>query len=416
MKMRITSETGRLHGVIVHTPGPEISLVDPETKEDLLFDDIIFEEDARREHLDMLELFRTVMPDGAPILELTELAREALKEADVRVAFAEQLNRELYFENLHPVLEDLKQLDADPLLRFTIEGRVHEQGRFRLHPTPNLLFTRDLAAVVGGHIVLSKAAKRARVREFLLMELIVKHHPLFESLRQKTISIPHGQSLEGGDVLVVSENVVLVGMSERTTFSGLIHVAEQLFKTGIERVLAVDIPKKRSSMHLDTIFTFADEDECVVFPQAITETEHNVVEIFSSASGVQVQTHVSLHQALEQILGKPLNFIHCGGERRTDQLREQWTDGANLFCLAPGVVVGYERNTKTFQELDKHGYRVMDQQSFLTEFQRDGSGDDKGSKQFDPHQEGKVAIMFEGHELCRGRGGARCMTLPVLRS
>jgi arginine deiminase len=414
MKLHITSETGRLQGVIVHTPGPEISLVDPETKDELLFDDIIFEEDARREHLDMLELFRTVMPDDAPILELTDLARETMQDADIRRSFAEQLSQELYFENLHPVLEDLKQLDADHLLRFTIEGRIHERGRFRLHPTPNLIFTRDLAAVVGDHIILPNAAKRARVREFLLMELIARHHPLFASVREKTISIPKGQSLEGGDVLVVSEKVVLVGMSERTTFSGLIHVAEQLFATGVERVLAVDIPKKRSSMHLDTIFTFADDDECVVFPQAITETEHNVVEIYSSGNnGVQVQTHVSLKQALEQVLGKPLHFIRCGGERHTDQLREQWTDGANLFCLAPGVVVGYERNTKTFEELDKHGYRVMDQQSFLGEFQ---GVDDAGRKRFDPEKEGKVAIMFEGHELCRGRGGARCMTLPVLRS
>lgn len=415
MKPNITSETGLLNSVIIHTPGPEISLVNPETKEELLFDDIIFEEDARREHLDMLDLFRVVMPADGQILELMDLAGDVLAEKEVRIWFAEQLSRELTFENLHIVLEELKELDGETLLRFVTEGRIHERAKFHMHPTPNLIFTRDLAAVVGEHVILSKAAKRARVREFLLMDLIVKHHPLFTTTRDKTISTPDGQSLEGGDVLVMSEDVVLVGMSERTTFSGLIHVTEQLFSTGVERVLAVDIPKKRSSMHLDTIFTFADEDECVVFPQAITAAKNNVVEIYKSGASVRVQTHASLKGALEQVTGRPFHFIRCGGEYETDQLREQWTDGANLFCLAPGVVIGYGRNTKTFEELAKNGYRVLDQQEFLSEFGPAGDGASKG-RRFDPVKDRKTAITFEGHELCRGRGGARCMTFPVHRT
>lgn len=405
MSVHISSETGLLKTVIVHTPGREVSLVNPSIKEDLLFDDIIFENDARREHLGMLDVFRAAMPSDGQVLEILDLALEAFQSEDARSEFVEMMISELPFENIHAVKDQLLGLEPDTFLRFIVEGAL--DGKFNLHPAPNLLFTRDLAAVVRDGIILSRAAKHARSREFLLIRILVKYHPLFEPVRNNIISIGKKQSIEGGDVLVASENLVLIGMSERTSFSGLMNVAGKLIRHGVDHILAVDIPKQRSSMHLDTIFTFTDQNECVAFPPAIMEQTDNVVHLFGGADHVQSRQCHSLQGALEELTGKPFHFIKCGGEDEISQYREQWTDGANLFAVAPGVVIGYGRNTRTFETMADHGYLNMTQYEFIEEYAGRGLSHDN---------EKKIAISFEGHELCRGRGGARCMTLPVLRS
>lgn len=407
MQIHIPSETGRLKKVIVHTPGHEVSLVNPELKDELLFDDIIFEEDAREEHLDMLDLFRAAMPKDGEIFEIMDLARECLQKEETRWKFVNALVKELPYENLSAVKNDLENLSADELLQFVVEGSSSLTHHFSLHPAPNLLFTRDLAAVVNDTVILSKAAKRARARESLLMELILKNSPVFSDVENRIIYTDGSQSIEGGDVLVASDKVVLIGMSERTSFSGLMGVANQLLAGNVEHVLAVDIPKKRSSMHLDTIFTFSDAHECVVFPPAIEEQSDNVVELYKKDDNIVSRQHSSLKNALEQLMDAEFTFIRCGGDNRTTQFREQWTDGANVFALAPGVIVGYERNTKTFEALAHHGYKIMDQFDFVDEY---------ADKPFDYEKSGKIAISFQGHELCRGRGGARCMTLPILRN
>jgi len=405
MKLNVTSETGRLTGVIVHTPGNEVSLVNPEHKDELLFDDIIFEEDARREHLDMLEIFRTAMPSDGKIFEITDLFLETLKNEEARKYFINSLIERLPELNLYIVKQDLLDLSPESLLKFVIEGST-ESGKFTLSPTPNLLFTRDLAALVGNNILVSKPAKKARYREALLMEALVKFHPIFEETKEHIIPVADQASIEGGDVLVASKDLVLIGMSERTSFSGLMTASKGLLENGVKNVLAVDIPKQRSSMHLDTIFTFASEDECIVFPPAITERRNNVVAMTYKNGSVISETLPSLKEALEELLGHRFTFMSCGGEDRTRQFREQWTDGANVFALAPGLIVGYERNTGTFQVLEENGYEVMNQFDFIDTYK---------NNEFKPGEK-KIAVSFLGHELCRGRGGARCMTMPIARS
>ncbi len=405
MNINISSETDLLKAVIVHTPGREVSLVNPGIKEELLFDDIIFENDAKREHLEMLKIFKAAMPAEGKVFEILDLALDCFQSEDVRAEFIEMMNKELPFENIHTIEDELMKLVPETLLQFVVEGTIG--GQFNLQPAPNLLFKRDLAAVVGDGIILSRAAKHARSREFLLIRIIAKHHPLFEPVRNNVISIGKKQSIEGGDVLVVSDKIVLIGMSERTSFSGLMSVAGKLHAHGVDHVLAVDIPKQRSSMHLDTIFTFADHDECVVFPPAIMEQTHNVVDLFSGCEFIQSRQCYSLKETLEELTGKPFTFIKCGGDDPVSQFREQWTDGANLFALAPGVVVGYGRNTETFRTMKEHGYEHMNQYEFVEEY---------SGKGISPSNSKKIAVSFEGHELCRGRGGARCMTLPISRS
>ncbi|MDZ7716628.1 MAG: arginine deiminase family protein [Balneolaceae bacterium] len=405
MKLTVNSETDHLQGVVVHTPGNEVSLVNPELKDELLFDDIIFEEDARQEHLDMLDIFKTAMPKDGQIFEITDLFLECFQQEDARFDFIENMIKRLPELNLHVLKTEIQALNPKELLQFVIEGATPAIRGFTLNPAPNLLFTRDLAAVVGSSILISQPAKAARIRESLLTETMVKYHPLFKDVADNAIKISTHASIEGGDVLVASEKLVLIGMSERTSFSGLMTATEELLKQGVEHVLAVDIPKQRSSMHLDTIFTFASENECIAFPPAITERTDNIVALSRKNGSVSSRTLPSLKEALEELMDKEFTFLNCGGSSRTNQFREQWTDGANVFALAPGVIVGYERNTNTFRELKEHGYTIMNQYEFVDQY-KDG---------FDPTDK-KIAISFLGHELCRGRGGARCMTMPIARA
>jgi len=405
MNLSITSETGRLKGVVVHTPGNEVSLVNPELKDELLFDDIIFLDDARQEHIHMLEIFEAAMPADGRIFQITDLFLECLQNGDVRKYFIELLINALPEDNLQVIEDALLELQPKELLQFVIEGATPGIPKFTLHPTPNLLFTRDLAAVVGNQILLSRPAKKARLREALLTEMLVMHHPLFAGLKNNLIQTDPQDSIEGGDVLVVNEKLALIGMSERTSFSALMTAADKMLDKEFETILAVDIPKQRSSMHLDTIFTFAGKDECIVFPPSIIDRKNNVTALSKRNGAVQSKSMPSLKIALEEFMERDITFIRCGGKNRTNQFREQWTDGANVLALASGIIVGYERNTNTFHALKEHGYNVVNQYEFIEEFKE---------KKFDPSGK-KIAIHFEGNELCRGRGGARCMTMPILR-
>lgn len=406
MLFNVSSEIGHLQSVIVHTPGHEVSLVNPELKDELLFDDIIFEDDARREHLNMLKVFKAAMPKDGEVIEILDLLREVFKKEEAREYLIEELIKEFPEKNLNVVRDELKALEPDKLLKFMTEGVLENVEGFSLHPMPNLLFTRDLAAIVGDSVIVSRAARKARLRESLLMETLIQFHPEFEQLNKKAIRITGHQSIEGGDVIVISDKIVLIGMSERTSFSGLMQAAKGLLNKGVETVFAVDIPKQRSSMHLDTIFTVISQNECIVFPPAIMERTDNIVALYKDGDTITSVTKNSLQSALVEATGVEYTFIKCGGENRTNQFREQWTDGANIFALAPGVIAGYERNTNTFNTLVDHGYSLMNQFEFVEEYR---------NKELEPNADLKIAVSFQGHELCRGRGGARCMTLPVLR-
>lgn len=406
MNIQVASEISRLNGVVVHTPGPEVSLVHPDIKHELLFDDIVFEQQASLEHLEMLEIFRTAMPEGGKVIEITDLIREAFAHEEARLFFVERLIKRHPDKLLSTLRQPIIELDGESLLRLAVEGQHEAIPELKLNPSPNLLFTRDLAAVIGKNIVISRAATRARIRESILMETLVMFHPLFDPVRSSTIQIPYEDTIEGGDILIASENLVLIGMSERTSFSGVMQAGRSILEKGVETVLIVDIPKQRSSMHLDTIFTFCSENECIAFPPAIMDRTMNVVSLQLVGDKLITTLKDSLKKALEEALKRDFTFIKCGGDDPVMQHREQWSDGANLFALAPGVVVGYERNVRTFETMAKHGYEVMTQYEFINTYKRSG---------FFPHESTKIAISFTGHELCRGRGGARCMTMPISR-
>jgi arginine deiminase len=403
----IPSETAALQQVVVHTPGEEMALVSPENAEELLFDDILFVDEARGEHAMLVRLFQAAVGREDAVLQVTDLLRETFAEAEARTAFVDGLIERMPYRNFEAYESELKGLDAEALLRFAVTG----QAAFPVSslPAPNLLFTRDLSAVVGGHVLLSHAATAARAPESVIMGTIYAHHPRFASVRDRVIELPEDISFEGGDLLVVNERVVLVGQSERTSLGGVLAVARELLThTTVEHVIMVNLPKARYCMHLDTVFTFADATTCVVFPPVIEDAhDHTFIleAIDGDPSDLRLRPCRTLRDALTEVTGQEYTFVRCGGDDPIRQRREQWTDGANLFAIRPGLVVGYARNRATYDALRAQGFHVVDAESFLDYHGDSAAGSDA-----------RIAVRLSGNELSRGRGGPRCMTMPLSRS
>ncbi len=404
--IHVTSETGPLRQVVVHTPGDEMALVSPASKDALLFDDLLFVDDARTEHDMMCRLFRTVVGHDDAVLQIGTLLREAFDTDDARQAFIETLVRLMPERNFKAYHADLLALDPDALHRFALTG----QAPFAVaaDPVPNLLFTRDPAAVVGEHAILSHAATAARMPESAIVNTIYRDHPRFAGAADRLISVPDDVFFEGGDLLVVSETIVMIGQSERTSLGGVMHVAQELLaRTTIEHVIMVNLPKERYCMHLDTVFTFADEDTAVVFPPIIEEARNQTFHLEAGDEPGQFRMRVlpNVRVALDELTGRERTFVPCGGADPTNQRREQWTDGANLFAIRPGLVVGYDRNSRTYEALAEVGFETLTADAFLDAYPDAAS--------VPPDR--KMAVRLSGHELSRGRGGPRCMTMPLLR-
>jgi arginine deiminase len=403
----VYSETGLLQEVIVHTPGEEMELVSPDNRLRLLFDDILFVRHAREEHELMCDVFAKAMGRSGKVHQVATLVRETFEIEDARLEFVERLCAIDPYMHLRAFEQDLRKLEPDEMFDLALTGR--SSLPLNLHPLPNILFTRDLAAAVGDRLILSQAATTARARESVINQVVMGNHPRFAPLRDKSIVLPGGVTFEGGDLLVVSDKLVLIGHSERTSFGGVMTIAQVLFaSSSVEHVLMVDLPKRRSCMHLDTVFTFTSPNECVYFPPIIgSDDRGNVVHFTQGDEPGRFRSRVlpSLRTALHEVLEREVTYIPCGGHELLHQEREQWTDGANFFAIAPGVVIGYERNDRTFDMMQEHGYRVVSAAGFLSYFE---------ASDFVAGE--KIAIKLEGNELSRGRGGPRCMTLPLRRS
>jgi arginine deiminase len=403
----VPAEAHLLKQVIVHTPGQEMELVSPDNRANLLFDDILFVGHAQKEHRLMCSVFEKIVGHPDTVLQMGTLLREAFRDEDARHTFVDQLCRSLPEQNLGTVADELKRFSPEDLYRFALTGE--SALPIRVQPVPNLMFTRDLAAVVRDHIIPLQAATKARARERIIIDVVLRYHPRFAPHADKIIDLPEGVTFEGGDLLVAAPDTVLIGHSERTSFGAVMAIAHELFeRTSIEHVLAVDLPKRRATMHLDTVFTFASPTEVIVFPPLLdTHGFGYTVHLTPGDAPGTFTTDMrpNLRTALDEVLDRPLTYIPCGGTERLHQEREQWTDGANVFAAAPGAVIGYERNRRTFDRLREHGYRVVTAESFLSYYE---------SSAFTPGAE-KVAIQLGGTELSRGRGGPRCMTLPIAR-
>ena len=427
IQLSVFSETARLKQVVVHNPGPEVDLMVPGMMEKLLFDDILFGDLARQEHAQ----FRAVLGKVADeVLDVQDLFIEALQNEGVKLAFIEDLRRLVDLpDDTCNLLRDMAPAEA---ARSVIGGVPwddmpghtpwEKEFDYRLQPIPNLLFMRDPASVIGDGYSVNSMATWAREREPLILSYVFRHHPRLKHhtdhdkwfdqvtpLVRGEIKAP--MSLEGGDILVLSHKVLAVGCSERTQADAIHLLAESLRahraedESSFDHLLMVLMPKKRSAMHLDTIFTRTSEDECLVYPPYFVEGSRellNVTSIDLRHAELRMSTHPSLLKSLKGV-GIDLKPIFCGGKDPILQQREQWTDGANAFCLAPGVITSYGRNIATGETLAKAGYRVVTAKEVLA----DASLDLLDGK--------KYLIQIEAGELSRARGGPRCMTMPLSR-
>ena len=419
--LRVRSEIGHLREVLVHEPGPEVDGMVPSMMEELLFDDILFGERAREEHRRMRRVMQLL---GVKVREAADLLAEALAEEDARAWLLEVLVGDLP-GTLRP---RLAALSAPELARALVAGLRREgepegiavDDLYEVPPLPNLCFQRDPQVVLGDGVVFGAMATPARYREAVLSRAIFRFHPRYREAR--TLHDPlqpgrnplllgiHRPRLEGGDVAVISPEVVVVGVSERTNRTA-VHLlaralAERVEAGGPRWLFAVELPRRRAYMHLDTVFTVLDRDACLVHAPVILPggTEQaRVAEVDLAAPDPTPRPVDDLLGGLRR-RGIDLEPIPCGGADPVDQHREQWTDGANAFALCPGVVMLYDRNVRTVEELGKRGFSAVPTQDLLL-----------GRAEIDLDRCGRTAILLESTEVTRARGGPHCLCHPLVR-
>jgi len=314
------------------------------------------------------------------------------------------------------LVEDLQALAPAALSSRLIEGtpkkaisleKYLDPSRYAIPPLPNTFFTRDATMCLNRRVIIGSMAYKARVAEALLLKAIFKYHPdidsegfYFDGTDNKDAEL----TIEGGDLLVIREDLVVIGYSERTSVSGIDRIMRAIASKGpVRNFIVVEIPKTRATIHLDMIFTMVDRDKCVVFPPLITGRQRCRAFHcrFDDSAQATIREYDGVLEALSA-LGLDLKPINCGGEDDFNQEREQWASGANFFAFAPGQIIGYGHNQYTVQALDQAGFEVLKAADVIAGSKRLESG-------------GPVVVTMDGAELSRGGGGCRCMTMPLAR-
>ncbi|TKH65126.1 arginine deiminase [Bacillus cereus] len=403
--IHVTSEIGELQTVLLKRPGKEVENLTPDYLQQLLFDDIPYLPIIQKEH----DYFaQTLRNRGVEVLYLEKLAAEALvdkklgeefvdrilKEGQADVNVAHQTLKEylLSFSNeelIQKIMGGVRKSEIETSKKTHLYELMEDHYPFYLDPMPNLYFTRDPAASVGDGLTINKMREPARRRESLFMEYIIKYHPRFAKHNVPIwLDRDYKFPIEGGDELILNEETIAIGVSARTSAKAIERLAKNLFsrQNKIKKVLAIEIPKCRAFMHLDTVFTMVDYDKFTIHP-AIQGPKGNmniyILEKGSDEETLKITHRTSLMEALKEVLDlSELVLIPCGGGDVIASAREQWNDGSNTLAIAPGVVVTYDRNYVSNTLLREHGIEVIEVLS---------------------------------SELSRGRGGPRCMSMPIVR-
>jgi arginine deiminase len=418
--INVTSEIGRLRRVLVHEPGPEVDRMVPAMMEQLLFDDILDGDRAREEHAQ----FRRVMQlFGVEVIEASTLLETALATGDARRWVIDVLLQDLDASD-RAKLEGFTDHDLASLLVAGSRPRAHAAGvevedLYEVPPLPNWCFQRDPQIILGREVILPSMAAPARHREGLLTRTIFGFHPELRSVPVLLDPIATDQThpmfldlqrpaLEGGDVLVVSKEILVVGVSERTNRIAIKHLERGLAKRedGPRWLITVPLPRRRAYMHLDTLITPVDHDACLVYPPVILAGGREQAEAYEVDLHADEPAVVARGPLLDCLRnrGVDLEPIPCGGSDPVSQQREQWTDGANALALAPGTIVLYARNRVTADVLDQHGFRILDAKDLLL-----------GREEASVDSERRGCVLLPSHEMSRARGGPHCLTHPLLR-
>ncbi len=409
-KIYVNSEIAPLKKVIIHTPGHELELMTPDTAEEVLYDDILNLDNARSQHAQLAAVLRKVSQP----FEVIDLLTDILQSVSIKAELVNEICTKL---NVSHHRDDLLELSPKKLANQLISGtatkrdtleRFLSKNQYAIPPLPNLFFTRDAAMVVNGHALIGNMATQVRTTETILMRYLFRYHPELECSEDDTVDMSYlntnHATFEGGDVLILREDTVVIGMGERTNPGGIDLLIEHFKKAGkMKNIFVVLLPKHRAWIHLDMVFTMVDSDKAVVFSDLINSSHAvDVVHIdIHNPDKPLFKRHDYLLDALKKV-GIKLEPIHCGGHVPLYQQREQWQSGANFFTIAPGKIIGYGMNVHTYEELAKAGIPRVE-------------ADDIISGKVDLQKLDKYAVAMKGNELTRGGGGCRCMTMPILR-
>lgn len=405
MELKVYSEIGKLKKVLLHRPGEELENLTPDMLERLLFDDIPWLELAQKEHDEFSGLLRS---KGVKVYYIENLVAEAIENEKVKKEFITKFSKEAIGANdniLNPKIakEELENYlynikDNLELVNISIAGIrkevlskkiiIKNNYLFITDPIPNLYFQRDPFSTIGNGISLNTMYSVTRNRETLYAYIMFKYHPEFKGSKTPFFYERNQEfSIEGGDQLVLNEKTLLIGRSQRTRFEAIEKLAQNILfseNTKFEKIVAFEIGKSRKYMHLDTVFTQVDKNKFSVHPDVINENM-NVWYITKENGKIKKEKKSghTLREILQELTGiKDIKFIECGGTDPISSAREQWNDGANTLALSPGEVVVYSRNPVTNKLLEENGIKIN---------------------------------VISSAELSRGRGGPRCMSMPLER-
>ncbi len=414
-RVYVNSEIGRLRRVVVHRPDEGIARITPKRAEELLFDDIVHLPNMQEEHDVFTSVLRLFL-GKENVIEVRDLLAESVRVEDSKY---EVINKIVDFEELpYSFIPRLASLSPEELADTLITGYLEREDRILFDPIPNLIFTRDIAVTIKDNVLITKAAKSARFRENFLTRLIFSSNPTFSKLKTdgRTINLnrvdkfppnKRGEtvSIEGGDVMMINDDYLLIGFSERTNNYAFHCIKDYLFERNIvKNVVQVNIPAERTYMHIDTVFTQINHNHIVAYKPIVKDGFGSFVDVYRS-NGEEIE-YPSIEDFFRSEVNPKMEFIYAGCGESPYQEREQWTDGCNLVAIKPGVAITYDRNPVTEKAFKQFGYKVIGAEKLIR---------DITNGKVNPEEVENTIITIPSYELSRARGGSHCMTCPIER-